>query len=78
MKYMNLSRKEAKKMSKINSVNQRKVDGSKPEKPPISMNGPGKMDWKTAKRILSYLKQYKAALHDGSNIPDRNGCNMDL
>lgn len=57
----------------MNKENFAKVEGSmnlkdsenkmsKMNKPPIGKSGVGKMDWKTAGRILSYLKQYKSSL----------------
>lgn len=49
-------------MNKENTMNKRTDDFSQMKRPPMEKNGIGKMDWKTAKRILSYLKQYKATL----------------
>lgn len=62
MRCMNLSRKEAKQMNKEKTIKKRPDNAQPIDNPSMGNASIGRMDWKTAKRILSYLKQYKTAL----------------
>ena len=62
MRCMNLSRKEAKQMNKEKTIKKRPDNAQPIDNPSMRNASIGRMDWKTAKRILSYLKLYKTAL----------------
>jgi len=59
---MNPSRKEVAKMNKKPLMDEKTKDSFGENRQRMGNPGMGKMDWKTAKRLLSYLEQYKVSL----------------
>lgn len=49
-------------MNKNHSMNEKSKDSFEKKGAQTGKPGLGKMDWKTAKRLLSYLEQYKFSL----------------